>query len=183
VILGGVGAGVALPQDPGQGLAGAAAAVQVGQQRVEPEATLVGPGRALLWGVGVQQRAIHVDHQQALDVRTRLPGRRSGVATGRAQAGKPVGITGDLLDHSSPWRRPHRTARAGCAARPGRKGSRRRRPAAPQDPTAPHPPHGGAGCFGCDLPASPARWSTRAGRPAPPVALPRHGRRSHRRRR
>jgi hypothetical protein len=98
VILGGVGAGVARPQAPGQGLPGAAAAVQVGNQRVEPEATLVGPGRALLWGVGVQQRAIHVHHQQALDVRTRLPGRRSGMGTGRAQAGKPVGIAGDLLD-------------------------------------------------------------------------------------
>jgi len=48
--------------------------------------------------VGVQQRAIHVHHQQALDVRTRLPGRRSGMGTGRAQAGKPVGIAGDVLD-------------------------------------------------------------------------------------
>jgi hypothetical protein len=47
VIVGGVGTGVAWPQAAGQRLAGAGATVQVGQQRVEPEATLVVPGRAL----------------------------------------------------------------------------------------------------------------------------------------
>jgi len=53
VILGGVGAGVARPEDPAQGLAGAIAAVQVAHQRVAAEATLVGPGRGLLVGVRV----------------------------------------------------------------------------------------------------------------------------------
>jgi hypothetical protein len=105
VVGGGVGTGVARPQAAGQGLAGAVAAVQVAHQRVEAEAVLVGPGRALLVGVGVQQRAVYVDDQQALGVRTRPPGRRSGVGTGRAQAGEPVGIAGDLLDYPPRRRR------------------------------------------------------------------------------
>jgi hypothetical protein len=98
VVSGGVGAGIARPQDPAQGLAGAVTAVQVGQQRVEAKAALVGPGRALLVGMGVQQGAVHVDDQQALDVRTGPPGRRSGVGPGRMQPGEPVGITSDPLD-------------------------------------------------------------------------------------
>jgi hypothetical protein len=105
VVGGAVGAGVARPEDPGQGLAGAIAAVQEGDQRVETEAALVGPSRALLVGVGVQQRAVHIHHQQALDVRAHPPGRRSGVGTPSAQAGKPVGVTGDLLnDPPRRWR-------------------------------------------------------------------------------
>jgi hypothetical protein len=40
VVGGGVGAGIARPQDPRQGLAGAILAVQEGQQRVEPKACL-----------------------------------------------------------------------------------------------------------------------------------------------
>jgi hypothetical protein len=48
VILGGVGAGVTGPQQAGQRLAGTITPVQVGQQRVEAEATLVGPGRPCL---------------------------------------------------------------------------------------------------------------------------------------
>src|SRR5215204_7155682 len=50
LIGGGVGRGVARPQDRGQRLAGAVAAVQPGRQRMEPEPTLVGPGSALLVG-------------------------------------------------------------------------------------------------------------------------------------
>jgi hypothetical protein len=99
VVGGAVGAGVARPQDPSQGLAGAIVAVQEGDQPVEAEAALVGPSRALLVGVGVQQRAVHIHHHQALDVRAHPPGRRSGVGTGRAQAGKPVWIASDLLNH------------------------------------------------------------------------------------
>jgi hypothetical protein len=81
VVGGGVGTGVAWPQDPSQGLAGAVAVVQEGDQRVEPEATLVGPGRALLWGVGIHQRAVDVDDQQPVGVRTGPPGCRPGVGT------------------------------------------------------------------------------------------------------
>jgi hypothetical protein len=120
VISGGVGAGIAWPQDPAQGLAGAGAAVQIGQQRVEPVAALVGPGRSLLWGMGVQQRAIHVDDQQALHVRTRPPCRRPGMGTGRAQPGEPVGITSDLLDHPPRRRRgSHRAEQLGLLAEGG----------------------------------------------------------------
>jgi hypothetical protein len=84
VVGGGVGAGITRPQDPAQRLPGAVTAVQVGQQRVEAEAALVGPGRALLVGVRRKQSAVHVDDQQALDVRTRPPRRRSGLGAGRA---------------------------------------------------------------------------------------------------
>jgi hypothetical protein len=63
VVGGGVGAGVTRPQDAGQGFAGAILAVQVGQQRVEPEAALVGPGRTLLWRVRLQQGAVHINDQ------------------------------------------------------------------------------------------------------------------------
>jgi hypothetical protein len=99
VIVGGVGAGVARPQDASQGLAGAITTVQVGQQRVEPEAALVGPSRTLLWRVRLQQRAVHIDDQEPLDRGTRPPGRCSSVGAGRAQAGEPVGVTGDPLHH------------------------------------------------------------------------------------
>ncbi len=61
VIGGGVAAGVAWAQDPGQGFtAGDIGAVQEHQQRVEPEAVLVGRGLALLLTVRGQQTRIHV---------------------------------------------------------------------------------------------------------------------------
>jgi hypothetical protein len=61
---------------------------------------LVGAGRALLVGVGLQQRAIHVHHQQlGVGMATGSPGPATGVGAGRAQAGKPVGVAGDLLNH------------------------------------------------------------------------------------
>jgi hypothetical protein len=99
VILGGVGAGVARPQQTGERLAGAIATVQVRQQRIEPEAALGGPGRTLLWRVCIQQRAVHINGQQPLGVRTSPPRRRSGVGAGGAQAGEPVGVTGDPFHH------------------------------------------------------------------------------------
>jgi hypothetical protein len=105
VSLGGVGAGIARPQDPTQCLAGAVTAVQEAHQRVDAEATLVGPGRALLVGVRRNQGAVPVNDQQPVDVRTGPPGRRSGMGAGRPQPGKPVRITGDLLDHPPPRRR------------------------------------------------------------------------------
>jgi hypothetical protein len=61
VVDGGVGAGVARAQDPGQGLAGAILAVEEAHQRVEPEAALVGAGGALLIGMRGDQRAVDVD--------------------------------------------------------------------------------------------------------------------------
>jgi hypothetical protein len=68
----------------------------------------------------------------------------------------------------SRWKPRSRTARAGCAGRPGRSSSRRHRPAAPQGRAAPGRPGGAAG-----LP--PALTQTR--RPAPrrplrPACLP-----------
>jgi hypothetical protein len=121
VVGGGVGAGVARPQDAGQGLAGAIAAVQEGDQRVEAEAALVGPSRALLVGVGVQQRAVHIHHQQALDVRAHPPGRCSGVGTPSAQAGKPVGVAGDLLNHPPRrWRGGNRAEQPWLVAQDGK---------------------------------------------------------------
>jgi hypothetical protein len=117
VVLAAVGAGVARPQDAGQGLAGAITTVQIAHQRVEPEATLVGPGRTLLVGVRVHQRAIHIHHQRAIDVRAHPPRCRPGVSTGRAQAGQPVGITSDLLDDPPRcWRGGDRAEQLGLLA-------------------------------------------------------------------
>jgi hypothetical protein len=55
--------------------------------------------------VRIQQRAVHVDHQQPVGVRTGPPRRRSGVGACRAQPGKPVGIASDLLHHPPRRRR------------------------------------------------------------------------------
>jgi len=64
VVSGGVAAGVTRAQDPGQGFASRnVGAVQEDQQRVEPEAVLVGRGRVLLVTVGGQQRRVHVQDQ------------------------------------------------------------------------------------------------------------------------
>jgi len=77
VISGGVAAGVARPQDPGQGLTtGDVQAVQEDQQWVEPEAVLIGRGGALLLAVGGHQAGIDVQREPftAGQVRT-CPGR------------------------------------------------------------------------------------------------------------
>jgi hypothetical protein len=99
VILGGVGAGIARPQQAGQRLASAIAAVQEAHQWVEPEPVLVGAGRALLVGVGVHQGPADIDRQQSLHVSAGRPGASAGVGPGGAQAGKAVEILGDLLQH------------------------------------------------------------------------------------
>jgi hypothetical protein len=49
--------------------------------------------------VCIRQRAVHINGQQPLGVRTSPPRRRSGVGAGGAQAGEPVGVTGDPLHH------------------------------------------------------------------------------------
>ena len=67
---------------------------------MEAEATLVGPGRALLVGVGLQQRAVHVDHQQVgIRPGAGLPGPGAGVRSCRPQAGQAELVTGGALHH------------------------------------------------------------------------------------
>jgi hypothetical protein len=64
-VITGAGGGVAEPQPAGQRLPGRSPAVQVGQQRREPEAVLVGAGRALLGvAVGGHQGRVRVHDQQ-----------------------------------------------------------------------------------------------------------------------
>jgi hypothetical protein len=98
VVGGGVGAGVARPQQASERLAGAVLAVQEGQQRVEPEAALVGAGGGLLVGMRLHQRAVDVDQQQPVGVRAGLPGPRAGLGPGRPQPGQAEFVTGDALD-------------------------------------------------------------------------------------
>ena len=98
-IGGGVGGGVALPQDRGQRLGSAISAVQKGQQRVEAEAALERTRRALLVGVGVDQGGVQVDQQQlAGGPGASGPGACPRVRSGRAQAGQPVRIGAGPLD-------------------------------------------------------------------------------------
>jgi hypothetical protein len=99
VVGDGVGAGVAGPQDAGQRLAGAVAAVQAAHQRVEPEAALVGPGRALLVGVRGHQGGVHVHQQQPIHVGAGLPRPCPGLRPGGPQPGQAVFVAGDSLDH------------------------------------------------------------------------------------
>jgi hypothetical protein len=83
--VGGVaGRGVARPQQARQRLAGGRAAVEVGQQRREPERSLVGAGRALLGvAVGGHQGRVGVDHQQPdLRVAAGRPGTGTGLRPG-----------------------------------------------------------------------------------------------------
>jgi hypothetical protein len=70
----GVGAGVARSKNPCKGLAGAIAAVQPAAKRMEPEALLVGTGRALLVGVGIDQGRVQVQDQRPRRCRAQLPG-------------------------------------------------------------------------------------------------------------
>jgi hypothetical protein len=100
VVGGGVGADVAWPQDPGQRFPGAVTPIQEGHQRVQTVPVLVGPGRALLWGVGVQQGAVHVHHQQVgVGMGTGGPGPAARLGAGGADAGQAELVGGDLLDH------------------------------------------------------------------------------------
>ena len=93
--------GVARPQQARQRLAGSVAAVQVGQQRVEPERSLVGPRRALLGvAMGQDQGRIGVDDQQLdLWLAAGGPGTSAGMGPGGPQPGQPVRVGGDSLDH------------------------------------------------------------------------------------
>ena len=99
VVGDGVGAGVAGPQDAGQRLAGAVAAVQAAPQRVEPEAALVGPGRALLVGVRGHQGGVHIHQQQPVDVGAGLPRPRPCLRPGGTQPGQAPLVAGDPLEH------------------------------------------------------------------------------------
>ncbi len=105
VVLGGVGASVALSQDPRQGLPGAVPAVQPSKQRVEPEAVLERAGRALLVGVGVHQGGVQVDAQQTRRRRAQRPRPRADPPQRRPQPGHPAGVGGDLPDHPPRRRR------------------------------------------------------------------------------
>jgi hypothetical protein len=89
----GAGRGVAGPQQSRQRLTGRLAAVQVGQQRREPEGVLVGAGRALLVvAVGQHQGRVGVDDQQ-LQVRVAagLPGAGAGMARAARSRASPSG--------------------------------------------------------------------------------------------
>ena len=176
-VIGGAGGGVARPQQAGQRLPGRLAAVQVGQQRVEPEGVLVGARRALLGvAVGQHQGRVGVDDQQ-LERRggRRRPRRGRGHGPGRPAAGPARRVAGRALDHPPGGRgRGHRAEQlrlvaqhrqvAQAVAAIGqhhRQIPQHRRVRMP----APAPPG-----------ASPAPWSARPGRPAPAAAPPRHGR-------
>jgi hypothetical protein len=111
LVGGGVGRGVAGPQDRGQRLAGAVTTVQPGRQRVEPEGVLVGAGRALLVGVRGHQGGIQVDHQQPVHPGAGLPGPPAGPHPGQPQSGQPPlpGLGQALDDPPGGWGRGHRT--------------------------------------------------------------------------
>jgi hypothetical protein len=99
-VVAGAGRGVARPQQARQRLAGSLAAVQVGQQRREPEGVLVGARRPLL-GVGLRQHQgrVGVDDQQ-LDVRVAAdgPGAGAGVRPGGPQPCQPARILAGSFD-------------------------------------------------------------------------------------
>jgi hypothetical protein len=97
-VIAGTGWDVARPQQAGQGFTRGLAAVQVSQQRVEPEGVLVGPGRALLGiAVGGYQGRVGVDDQQ-LNVGVGTGGPRAGMGPGGAQPGLS-GVLGQALQH------------------------------------------------------------------------------------
>jgi len=111
VVGGVVGGGVARTQDPSQRLPTPIAAIQVGQERVEPEGVLVAAGRALLpVGVGIHQRGIKVKDEPAGRGGSGPPHPRPGGGAGGSQA-RQAGLAGprELLDHSPGGRdRGHR---------------------------------------------------------------------------
>jgi hypothetical protein len=122
---GAAGGGVAWSQNPSQRLPGRSPAVQVGQQRREPEGVLVGACRALLGiAVGQHQRRVRVHHQQ-LQVRVAAdgPGTGAGMGPGGAQPGQPVRILGQALhDPPGSWGRGHRAEQLRLIAQGGQVG-------------------------------------------------------------
>jgi hypothetical protein len=93
--------GVAWPQDPSKRLTRRLAAVQVGQQWMEPERMLVGACRAFLGiTVGQDQGRVGV-HDQHLDswIATASPGAGAGMGPGGTQPGQPVRVAGDPFQH------------------------------------------------------------------------------------
>jgi len=95
------GGGVAWPQQTRERLTRGLAAVQVGQQRVEPEGVLVGARRAFLMvAVGEHQGRVGVDDQQ-LDIWTAADSPRAGTGMrpGGTQPGQPVCLGGDSFEH------------------------------------------------------------------------------------
>jgi hypothetical protein len=91
VVGGVVGGSVARPEDASQRLPTAVTAVQIGQQRVEPECVLVAAGRALFAvGVGDQQGRVQVKDQPSWRAGTGTPRSRSHLGAGRPQRGHPV---------------------------------------------------------------------------------------------
>ncbi len=115
VVLGGVGAGVARPQDPAQCLPGPVAAVQPAAQRVQPEAVLERARRALLVGMRLHQAGVKIQPQwpRPLGCRARRPGPLADPRQRRPHPRHPPGIGGDLVDDP-----PRRRRRAHLAEQP-----------------------------------------------------------------
>jgi hypothetical protein len=114
MVLGGVGAGVARPQDPRQRLPGPIATVQPSQQRVKPEAMLERARRALLVGMRADQGRVKVDGEWASRGRTRRPRPRTDPRQRRPQRRHPTGVGGNPADDPPGSRR-----RADLAEQPG----------------------------------------------------------------
>ena len=124
MVGGGVRPGVARPQDPGQRFAGG---IQEREQRVMPEPALVGRRRALLVGVGGDQRAVEIDHvEPGIGARRPHPSPCLGTS-----GGDPLERGGVDRVQRAPRRRVRRhlteQGRAGCAAPPDRRSLRRHR--------------------------------------------------------
>ena len=98
----GVGASVARPKHPCEGLAGAIAAVQPAAQRVEPEAVLVGRRRALLVGVRIDKGRVQVQDQRSRRGRAQRPRLLAGPGQRRPQRRGPARICGELLSQDPP---------------------------------------------------------------------------------
>jgi hypothetical protein len=88
---------------------------------VEPEPTLVGPGRALLVGVRGHQGGVQVDHQQAVHPGARLPGPPACLGAGLTQPGQGLLATlGEALDDAPGGRgRGHRAEQPGLVPERG----------------------------------------------------------------
>jgi hypothetical protein len=98
----GVGPGIAGPQDHGQRLAGAIAAVQPATKRVKPVALLVGRRRALLVGVRLDKGRVHVQQQRPHRCRTQRPGALADPGQRRPQPADPPRVGGQLLGKDPP---------------------------------------------------------------------------------
>ena len=111
----GVGPGIAGPQDHGQRLPGAIAAVQPATKRVKPVAMLVGRRRALLIGVRLDQGRVQVQDQRPRWGRTQRPGALADPGQRRPQPADPTRIGGQLLGQDAPGGRD----RGDLAEQPG----------------------------------------------------------------